>query len=195
VGQNSFVRLPVSSSKGDRVTDDKSLQSAIRETVTIVPYDPVWPSMFEAERARLGGLFPELQLEHIGSTAVPGMAAKPVIDCMATVPSMDVADRLVERLCRSGYTTSAAYNQSLGDRRWLMRHAAGRRTHHLHLVLEQSDRLTTCIRFRDRMREDAGLARRYSELKRQLAESIGVDREAYTAAKADFIETSIGGPT
>jgi GrpB-like predicted nucleotidyltransferase (UPF0157 family) len=187
-----FVRLRVSSSNVNHVTDEESLLSAIHEAVTIVPYDPAWPLLFETERARIAGLLPELRLEHIGSTAVPGMPAKPVIDCIATVPTMEAADRLVEQLCRHGYTTSAEFNRALGDRRWLMRHAGGRRTHHLHLVLEQSDRLAECVRFRDRLREHADLARRYAELKQQLADSVGPDREAYTAAKAGFIETVLG---
>jgi GrpB-like predicted nucleotidyltransferase (UPF0157 family) len=170
-----------------------SLTRAINEPVAIVPYDPAWPSRFEAERARLAALFPDLRLEHVGSTAVPGMPAKPIIDCMAAVPSLAVADRLVDLLCANGYTTSASYNQSLGDRRWLMRHAAGRRTHHLHLVLEASPRLAECLRFRDALRADGELARRYAELKERLARECGTDREAYTVAKTAFIAAALRG--
>jgi GrpB-like predicted nucleotidyltransferase (UPF0157 family) len=168
-----------------------SLTRAIHEPVAIVPYDPAWPSRFEAERARLSALFPSLYIEHIGSTAVPGLPAKPVIDCMAAVPSMAVADQLVDLLCANGYTTSASYNQSLGDRRWLMRHSEGRRTHHLHLVLPDSVHLTECLRFRDALRSDAELARRYAELKYSLARDFGTDREAYTAAKTTFVAAAL----
>jgi len=175
-----------------REIDDASLQQAIDETITIVPYDPAWPSRFEAERARLVELFRgQLPVQHIGSTAVPGMPAKPVIDCMAAVASMDVADRDVERLCADGYTTSAEFNRTLGDRRWLMRHAAGRRTHHLHLVLHESPHLTDALRFRDALRADGELAKRYAELKQRLAAELGGDREAYTAAKAAFIAAAL----
>jgi len=79
-----------------------------------------------------------LQIEHVGSTAVPGLPAKPVVDLMATVDSMALADRLIPRLLENGYVTSAEFNATLGDRRWLMRHADGHRTHHLHLVLPDS---------------------------------------------------------
>ena len=175
---------------GDSRADD-SLTRAISESVAIVPYDPTWPARFEAERARLAALYPDLRIEHIGSTAVPGMPAKPIIDCMAAVPSLAVADQLVELLCANGYVTSASYNQSLGDRRWLMRHSEGRRTHHLHLVLEDSPRLAECLRFRDALRADGELARRYTELKERLARECGTDREAYTAAKAAFVAAAL----
>ena len=180
----------------DHLSDaDTSLQRAINETVTIVPYDPAWPARFERERARLAALFlqrlPSLVLEHIGSTAVPGMPAKPIIDCMAAVPSMEAADRLVEQLCLHGYTTSAAFNRSLGDRRWLMRHAAGRRTHHLHLVLADGPHLADALRFRDALRRDERLAHAYAELKHELARTLAADREAYTAAKTAFIAVAL----
>jgi|SRR6185437_11137720 len=170
-------------------SDDRSSSNrAISETVTLVPYDPAWPAMFSLEQARLAELFPgQLILEHIGSTAVPGMPAKPIVDCMAAVASMEIADRLVEQLCENGYTTSAGFNQSLGDRRWLMRHAAGRRTHHLHLVLRGSSYLADSIRFRDALRADAQLARKYAELKEDLARKFAADREAYGAAKSAFV--------
>jgi GrpB-like predicted nucleotidyltransferase (UPF0157 family) len=103
------------------------------------------------------------------------------------VPSMEVADRLVEQLCNNGYTTSAEFNSSLGDRRWLMRHADGRRTHHLHLVLEGSAHLANAIRFRDALRGNGRLGREYAELKYRLAREFGNDRGAYTAAKTEFI--------
>lgn len=168
-----------------------SLTRAINEPVAIVPYDPIWPSRFEAERARLAALHPGLRLEHVGSTAVPGMPAKPIIDCVAAVPSMAVADQLVDLLCANGYTASASYNQSLGDRRWLMRHAGGRRTHHLHLVLPGSVHLAEYLRFRDALRSDGELARRYAELKHSLARDFATDREAYTAAKTTFVAAAL----
>ncbi len=172
---------------------DDSLRRAIHEGIRIVPYDPGWPLRFESERERLAAASPLLELEHIGSTAVPGMSAKPIIDCMATVTSIWSADEWVERLCENGYTTSATYNRSLGDRRWLMRHAAGRRTHHLHLVLAGSSHLADAIRFRDLLRADGRLAAAYADLKFGLAETFAADREAYTAAKTAVVADALAG--
>ncbi|MBA3272279.1 MAG: GrpB family protein, partial [Chthoniobacterales bacterium] len=90
-------------------------RQAVNEPVSLAPYDPAWPRQFDVERARLAELAPEfLAIEHIGSTAIPGLAAKPIIDIIAAVPSMEVADVLVERLCANGYITSADFNRSLG---------------------------------------------------------------------------------
>ncbi len=173
---------------------DDSLERAIRERVEIVAYDGRWAEMFAVERERLRGLCPELgAVEHVGSTAVVGMSAKPVVDVMGAVASMEVADVLVERLCgKGGYVTSAEFNAMLKDRRWLMRHAEGRRTHHLHLVGAGSEAWRRTILFRDLLRRDGELARAYEEKKRELAQAMGADREEYTAAKGAFIEAMLG---
>jgi len=172
------------------MTEDESLQRAIHEEVRMVPYDPEWPGRYEDERNRLLALFPGAfaGIGHIGSTAVRGMAAKPIIDLIGGVRSMAEADALLPLLCRNGYTTSAEFNATLGGQRWLMRYAYGHRTHHLHLLIHGGGEWRRKILFRDALRADAGAARRYERLKRELAESMGADREAYTAAKTEFIE-------
>jgi GrpB-like predicted nucleotidyltransferase (UPF0157 family) len=174
------------------LTEAELERQAINESVRVAPYDDEWPAQFCAERNRLIPIAPELlAVEHVGSTAVPGLAAKPIIDMMAAVPSMEVADRVVERLCSSGYITSAEFNRSLGDRRWLMRHAGGHRTHHLHLVLASSRHWMECIRFRDALRRDSRLAARYADLKQRLAVQFGSDRDGYGNAKAEFITSAL----
>jgi GrpB-like predicted nucleotidyltransferase (UPF0157 family) len=119
------------------MTEEESLQAAINEPVVLQAYDAHWPGMFEAERGRLLPLFSNafIAIEHIGSTAVPGLAAKPVIDILGGVASMEAAKALVAPLCKQGYATSAEFNATLADRQWLMRWADGHRTHHLHLVV------------------------------------------------------------
>lgn len=175
------------------MNEEDSLRAAIHEPVVIVPYDPRWPALFIAERDRLIALFGTAlgPLEHIGSTSVPGLGAKPVIDIMAGVPSLEVADRLLPELCRNGYTTSAEFNATLLDRRWLMRHAEGRRTHHLHLVVPESEHWQATLAFRDLLRSDAAIRHEYAALKRALAESRGADREAYGEGKSRFIATAL----
>lgn len=171
------------------MTDDESLQLAIDEAVSLRPYDRNWPVLFEVERQRLLALFPGqmLDAQHFGSTAVEGMAAKPIIDILAGVPSMAVADLLIAPLTRSGYATSAEFNATLSDRRWLMRHAQGRRTHHLHLVVLGAAAWRQRLHFRDALRADPELADRYLALKSRLALQHAADRERYTREKAGFV--------
>lgn len=173
------------------MTDEESLQAAIHEQVALQAYSPSWPALFAAERdrllsQRLPGL---LDIQHIGSTAVPGLAAKPIIDMLAGVESMAVAASLAGPLCQSGYTTSAEFNATLTDRKWFMRWADGHRTHHLHLVVHQGEVWRQHIQFRDALRADPQLAARYLALKTELAARHAQDREAYTDAKAEFIRS------
>lgn len=128
-----------------------------------------------------------MAIEHIGSTAVVGMVAKPVIDLMAGVDTLDDADALVDRLCDNGYTTSREFNATLTDRKWLMRWRDGHRTHHLHIVVMDGVPWRDRLAFRDALRGDPALARRYAELKADLAARHDADRKAYTDAKAEFV--------
>lgn len=180
------------------MTDSNSLHAAIHEEVTLQKYDTRWPSLFAAERERLLLLAPQLparlvDIQHIGSTAVPGLAAKPVIDMLAGVESMAAAEALLAPLCANGYTTSAEFNASLSDRKWLMRWADGRRTHHLHLVVHGGEVWAQRLRFRDALRADPALAARYAALKAALAAKHPRDREAYTEAKAAFVQAASAG--
>lgn len=177
------------------MADSESLQAAIHEDVVLQAYDARWPALFEVERERLQCLFPGafIAIEHMGSTAVPGLAAKPVIDILAGVESMAAARALVGPLCANGYTTSAEFNAALADRQWLMRWANGHRTHHLHLVVHGGAVWAQRLRFRDALRGDAALAARYAALKAGLAAQYPKDREAYTEAKAVFVRSVCEG--
>lgn len=173
-----------------------SFERAVNEPVELVAYDESWPERFRVERDRLMGLFPDqlLEIEHFGSTAVPGMSAKPVIDMLGGVTSMAAADRLMGPLLDAGYATSHAYNAGLQGRRWLMRHAGGRRTHHLHLVVHDGEEWHRRLDFRDALRSNPDLRTRYAAFKKELAERHRLDRESYTDAKADFVRSVIGKP-
>ncbi len=175
------------------MTEGESLQRAIYEAVALCPYDSEWPSLFLAERQRLTSLFPSLLLDvqHFGSTAIPGMSAKPIVDILVGVASMTVADSLVEPLLSSGYTTSADFNATLTDRRWFMRWANGRRTHHLHVVVLGGIEWRRRLNFRDVLCSNSELASRYALLKAELAIQYSGDREAYTHAKADFVRSVV----
>lgn len=166
-----------------------SLAAAICEQVALHAYDPSWPAAYAVERARLLALLPGvfIDLRHIGSTAVPGLCAKPIIDILAGVESMAIVASMAEPVCTFGYTTSAEFNATLLDRRWFMRWANGRRTHHLHMVVHDSRAWHEHLRFRDALRAQPDLAARYAALKTRLAERYATDREAYTEAKAAFV--------
>lgn len=175
--------------------DDDSLAAAIAEPIRLQASDPAWAHAFEQERIRLADIAPGafLQIEHIGSTAVPGLLAKPIIDILAGVASLDGVDALVDRLCEHAYTTSKAFNATLADRRWLMRWKDGHRTHHLHIVAHGDQAWRDRLGFRDALRADASLAQSYAHLKTRLAKQHQGDREAYTAAKAEFIRATLEG--
>jgi GrpB-like predicted nucleotidyltransferase (UPF0157 family) len=167
------------------------LLDAINQRIEIQFYDSEWPCRFAIERIRLLQLLPEAfrGIEHFGSTAVPGLAAKPVIDILAGVETMRVADEMLGPLCEAGYDTSKEFNAALKDRRWQMLHKDGKRTHHLHLVIHGQMDWQKSLAFRDALRTDHGLALRYETLKRKLAVLHADDREAYTAAKDEFIRS------
>ena len=154
--------------------------------VEIVEYDPAWPAAYQAERERLAPLLPPgVQLHHFGSTAVPGLAAKPVIDMIALVDDLDTP---IAALVQSGgYQYPRAFNATLTHRRFLCYPTAAHRTHHLHLVDEPGE-LERRLRFRDRLRADPVVAGEYVTLKRALAERYSNDREAYTEAKSEFVK-------
>ena len=173
------------------MTEQESLEAAILGRVDLVPYDRTWPKKFELERARLLSLFPNVfvEIEHFGSTAIPGMLAKPIIDILCGVETLTGVDVLSSRLCEVGYSTSAEFNASLRDRKWFMRWADGRRTHHLHVVAHRGEVWRERLAFRDRMRNDADAAALYERLKASLATRHRDDREAYTAAKAEFVRS------
>jgi GrpB-like predicted nucleotidyltransferase (UPF0157 family) len=171
----------------------ESLKKAINEKIIIVPYNSCWSSMFEEEKIRLLQLFPDtfVCIEHFGSTAVPGLSAKPIIDIMAGVESMQQADELLEPLCGVDYTTSPEFNHSLTDRRWLMKHKNGRRTHHLHLMVYGCEGWNRHLSFRDKLRSSDELKKFYENQKRRWAREHQSDRESYTGAKDKFIKSTL----
>ena len=159
-----------------------------RDDVVVVPYDPAWPALYEAcaawIRTALGQGF-VTRTEHFGSTAIPDMPAKPVLDLLVEVPSVDEA----RRRALSVLTGPSWEHWRYGDHCMSIRRDGfmGVRTHHLHYA-PRGHELWERTAFRDHLRSDAGDARRYAELKGRLAEAYGDDRERYTRAKASFVE-------
>jgi GrpB-like predicted nucleotidyltransferase (UPF0157 family) len=186
-GRPQSVRLRHMSSveRSSAAADDLARAGGRDAVVQIVDYDPAWPAAFEAERERLTPLLDGADIHHFGSTAVPGLAAKPVIDMIALVGDLDAP--IAALVQRAGYEFPRAFNATLAHRRFLCYPTAAYRTHHLHLV-DEREGLKRRLRFRDRLRTDRQLAREYVALKRTLAQRHRDDREAYTEAKSEFID-------
>lgn len=162
--------------------------------IHIVDPDPAWPALFEAEQAQLRALFgPRLPLiEHMGSTAVPGLAAKPIIDLIAAVPSLDDVRAFHEPLRQLGYEYIADFEADMPERRFFRkRNADGERTHHLHIYDLPSFHARPERLFRDYLRAHPALAQQYAQLKRELARRLGHDRAAYTEAKSEFVDQMV----
>ena len=166
-----------------RATDDDS-----EAPIEIVGYDASWPALFAAERALLEKhLQPWLAgaIEHIGSTAVPGLPAKPIIDLMAPVESLAATRPAIAAAAGAGYVY---FPYKADVMHWLCKPSPHWRTHHLHLVPFGSALWEQRLRFRDALRADPALAAEYAALKFDLARRFRHDREAYTEAKTPFVE-------
>ena len=156
------------------------------EPVRLVAHDPSWTPAFERERALLLlVLAPWARvIEHVGSTAVSGLVAKPIIDIMAGVRTLEESRVAIDALKPLGY---CYFPYKPDVMHWFCKPSPVRRTHHLHLVPFDSRLWVERIAFRDALRIDAVLAREYQELKLELAAKHEGDREAYTEAKGPFI--------
>lgn len=175
-------------------TFKEKVARVVKEDVAVVPYDPRWPEIFEQERLHLLSCLPTglvKRIEHFGSTAVPGLAGKPIVDILVEVTSLDETNtRIVSILEAQGY--DYFWRPSWGDDTppfyawFIKRDNSGIRTHHIHMVeahFEHWDRLL----FRDYLIEHPDVAMEYGELKMRLSGAIRNDRVAYTQAKSDFI--------
>ncbi len=159
--------------------------------VEVVPYDPSWPQMFDEERGRILDALGSraVGIEHVGSTAVPGLCAKPVIDIMVGVRTLDEAPKCVGALEGLGYEYVPGFEVVVPERRYFRRFdVAGRRTHQIHLVERRNlDWWGRHVRLRDYLRAHPEVAREYGELKTSLARRFRHDRAGYMDGKDGFI--------
>ena len=156
------------------------------EPVVIAPYDPAWPATFAALRDRIAPVLGELAagIEHVGSTAVPGLDAKPIIDVDVVIRHADDLPEVAARLATVGYT-------QLGDLgiigREAFRATAELPRHHLYVCAAGDATLQAHLTLRDALRDDPELAAAYGALKRDLAERYRDDRDAYSEGKSAFV--------
>ena len=162
------------------------------DSIKIVPYDSRWPLAFDAEAARLhralGAL--ALRIEHNGSTAVPGLAAKPIIDIQVSVGSLQPLNAYGRPLESLGYVHVPSPDDAFCP--FFHRPSAWPHTHHVHVVEAGGSEERRTLAFRDYLRNHPESAREYERLKRELAARIPTSdaegREAYARAKSEFVE-------
>ena len=163
-------------------------------TLSVVPYDPTWPQRFEAERALLEQILePWLEggIHHIGSTAVPGLAAKPIVDMMAGVRDLEVARAAYAPLLGASYH-STPHRPGIAHHFSKPSPELGSVTHGLHLTEPGSDLWRERLAFRDAVRADPSLAGEYEALKLRLAAEHGAGVGGYTVGKRDFVASVLG---
>ncbi len=178
---------------------DDRVRAAVQEDVAIVPYDPRWPELFEREREHLRSCLPADsvgRIEHFGSTAVPGLAAKPIIDMLVEVASLErTKAEILPVLTAPGY--DYFWRPTLGDETppwyawFIKRDVTGARTHHIHMV-EPGFPHWERLLFRDFLIEHPEVAAKYAELKGRLAAEYPNDRVRYTDGKTTFIASVMG---
>lgn len=157
--------------------------------VVVVPYDAAWPRVFEAERSALRSALADLdpEIEHVRSTAVPRLAAKPKIDILVGLRRWEDLDAAVGSLSGLGYE----HEPQIDVPRHLSMERGHPTTHRVHLVELNGAEWRNMLTFRDALRSDADLRDRYGELKQELARRHGDDHQAYSSGKAPFTEDVI----
>lgn len=188
-----IAAAPIGQSRSHGADCDYGDPLTAEEPIKLAPSDPTWPAQFELERAALEvaiGGWVRGGIHHVGSTAVAGLEAKPIIDILAGVGDLEPARACFGPLDALGYL----YAPYLADEmHWFCKPDPARRTHHLHLVPAGSKRYRDELAFRDRLRANPEIAARYAALKRELAGRHRDDREAYTEAKGAFVMATLQG--
>jgi GrpB-like predicted nucleotidyltransferase (UPF0157 family) len=165
------------------------------QRVTVLDYDPEWPARFAEQRPLVEELLrPWLAgpVEHIGSTAVPGLRAKPVIDMLAPVSSLVDVQAAVPVLADAGWLFWPD-DPCRHYRLWFLRPSPEARTHHLHVIEGRHGHAAALVAFRDLLQADEGLRREYAGLKARLARRHPGNRNAYSNAKGSFIAQALRG--
>ena len=163
------------------------------DPIVVRPYDPAWPRAFEKESRRIetvlrpGLVYP---LEHMGSTSIPGLPAKAIVDMLAVVSDIDDVLGVVDALDALGWVQAPEPGDEEQRARSFCTPTIANRTHHLHVVEERSEHWRGWLAFRDYLRTHPGLAGAYAALKNKLAAVHGADpnrRDSYRDGKAQFI--------
>ena len=159
--------------------------------IVVREYDPAWPEMFEQERAHLYRVLGSIvtTIEHVGSTAVPGLAAKPIIDLLVGVRSLDEGRSGIAPLQAIGYTYVPEYESWLPGELFFRKGGSGPWTHHVHMMELGNPRAQDQLLFRDYLRAHPEIASDYAKLKKSLAAEFGEDIAGFRTGKSAFVKT------
>lgn len=154
---------------------------------TFCEYSPDWPREFEREAARLRGYFRDeiIDIHHVGSTSIPGLAAKAIIDLLPVVKNIEAADKLTPQLEKEGYRAWGEYG--LAGRRFFTKDRNGYRTHNIHIYGEGNPDILRHVAFCAYLRAHDRECREYEALKRGLFAKYPADIDRYTDGKTEFI--------
>jgi len=161
----------------------------LADRIVVVAYDPAWPAEFEAEAQRIARALGSnvVALHHIGSTAIPGMFAKPILDILLEVDDLAALDRETGALQALGYEAMGEFG--IPRRRYFRKsNAAGVRTHHLHAFQVGDAEIERHLAFRDYLIAHPAAAQAYGALKQELARRFVDDRQAYMDGKDAFVK-------
>lgn len=159
-----------------------------RGRVELQEYTDEWSSLYKIEEETLKNLIKEyfIDIQHIGSTSVEELKAKPIIDIIIGVKNFNHIEKIVEKLQQGGYIYRP--NASTKERILFVKGSEEERTHHIHIVQWMDEEWNNNILFRDYLRKYSKVAKEYSELKDRLAELFTEDRNSYTRGKNQFIQ-------
>lgn len=165
----------------------------MREAVRIVPYDPEWVNAYERIAHDVTHIAEKIahRVEHIGSTAVPHMEAKPIIDIVVGLEGREDLESMCRKLSRQGYEHQESSSPEEDQRFLVGRESQGGCRTHVHLVLMGGRQWQELLAFRDALRASDELAGRYLALKRQLARAFPLDVEAYASSKGEFVSRAL----
>lgn len=157
------------------------------EQIFIVPYDPAWPGKFEEEKKLIEKTIGEFVIggvHHIGSTSIPGISAKPIIDIMVGVESLEKSKPCIELLEKIQYQY---FPYKPDQEHWFCKPSPQHRTHHLHIIPTTHPDFKARLAFRDYLRNNPRYKNEYEDLKKNLAKKFINNRDAYTDAKTQFV--------
>lgn len=156
--------------------------------IEVVPHNPAWKDIYTAEKTLLLDVFSGLaiSIHHIGSTAIPGIKAKPVIDIMIIAQDIEKVDELNPAMIQLGYNPHGEYG--IPGRRYFNKDTEGVRSHHVHSYAPGNPEIEAHLNFRDYLRAHPDEAQAYSQLKETLAAQYRHDSVTYTESKSDFVQ-------
>jgi GrpB-like predicted nucleotidyltransferase (UPF0157 family) len=158
--------------------------------ITLVEYHTDWPKLFKRECSLLLQALGDsvAQIEHVGSTAVPGLVSKPIIDIMVGLYDFSIADDLVPEIVNLGYTYFSEFEDMMPNRRFFKKLIDGTATHHIHIAEIDNEFWKRHLLFRNYLRDHPKIAKEYASLKKELASRDWKDSNDFAEAKTEFIK-------